>query len=580
MIKIRIGLNPEEYDDLKVEDTPQGAELRLLKREMNDEDSSDDDIPNTIGNVPPEWYEGLDHVGYDLDGEPIPKDKGMQAEGKLLLLFGLIFAGDSVSQFLARKDDPNYWRTVYDELRGRSVKLSDEDLRLINTFISGSFPENYNPYEEWTESPLANAIHPIISPTPPKRSFLPSKSERDKVAKIALAIRRGWIKPGKAKKQTRFYDLWEKEMDVNRPSPYLPPPRRRMPGHELSYNPPEEYLPTEEDLEKWKKDPESAPKGPFSKQYNSMRTVPQYDKAVVDAFDRCLDLYMCPREARPRPEKSKRIHSLQELLPKLPHPTELKPFPSHSVVSFTGHTAAITSISVHPTGEWLASAALDHTLRIWEVETGRCCRQIRFTGDVRMLQWNPNPAVFVLAVALEQSVLFISSGALPCPPNKNKEKEEQIPELPLEPASEGAEPVPLGNAVWEEGEALSGKGTQGIIALRVRHSKDVHRIAWHGKGDYLAAVSPNAGKSAVVIHQVSKRQSQNPFRPAGGKAKGQANSVILDVVFHPSKPRIFVATQRVIRIYDLVKQVCLLLQHCCNSFQGVDYQDFYTFKWR
>lgn len=50
----------------------------------------------------------------------------------------------------------------------------------------------------------------------------------------------------------------------------------------------------------------------------------------------------------------------------------------------------------------------------------------------------------------------------------------------------------------------------------------------------------------VLIHQASKRWSQAPFR----RSKGQVQRVL----FHPLRPFFFVATQRSIRIYNLLKQ--------------------------
>lgn len=75
----------------------------------------------------------------------------------------------------------------------------------------------------------------------------------------------------------------------------------------------------------------------------------------------------------------------------------------------------------------------------------------------------------------------------------------------------------------------------------------VRQVTWHGKGDYLACVMPDDGSSLqVLIHQVSKRRTQNPFR----KNKGMVQCVS----FHPIRPYFFVATQRYVRIYNLIKQ--------------------------
>ena len=53
----------------------------------------------------------------------------------------------------------------------------------------------------------------------------------------------------------------------------------------------------------------------------------------------------------------------------------------------------------------------------------------------------------------------------------------------------------------------------------------------------------------MLLHQSSKRSSGSPF----SKSKGRIESV----AFHPSKPLFFVATQRHVRVYDLLKQEML-----------------------
>jgi len=84
------------------------------------------------------------------------------------------------------------------------------------------------------------------------------------------------------------------------------------------------------------------------------------------------------------------------------------------------------------------------------------------------------------------------------------------------------------------------------IKLEIPHQREIKKVVWHYKGDYLATVSPDAGRGAVLVHQLTKGHSQNPF----SKSKG----IIETVSFHPTKPFFFVATQRFIRIYNLVKQ--------------------------
>ncbi|MGH0133861.1 UNVERIFIED_CONTAM: hypothetical protein FKN15_017419 [Acipenser sinensis] len=115
---------------------------------------------------------------------------------------------------------------------------------------------------------------------------------------------------------------------------------------------------------------------------------------------------------------------------------------------------------------------------------------------------------------------------------------EQLISSFVEPEEEKTQAVQW---VVPETEALE-KG----VRLIIRHPKSVKQVTWHGKGDYLASVMPDNGNTQVLIHQLSKRRSQNPFR----KNKG----LVQCVAFHPSRPAFFVATQRYVRVYNLIKQ--------------------------
>ena len=51
------------------------------------------DIRNTVGNIPMEWYRNFTHIGYDVEGRKLIKPK----------------QGDHLDDFLNKVDDPNYW---------------------------------------------------------------------------------------------------------------------------------------------------------------------------------------------------------------------------------------------------------------------------------------------------------------------------------------------------------------------------------------------------------------------------------------------------------------------------------------
>jgi WD40 repeat protein len=50
----------------------------------------------------------------------------------------------------------------------------------------------------------------------------------------------------------------------------------------------------------------------------------------------------------------------------------------------------------------------DHTLRIWEISTGRCLRIYTFSGVVQSVEWNPMPNLNLLLCSVEENVFVIS----------------------------------------------------------------------------------------------------------------------------------------------------------------------------
>ncbi|KAJ6760634.1 RIBOSOME BIOGENESIS PROTEIN BOP1 BLOCK OF PROLIFERATION 1 PROTEIN [Salix purpurea] len=76
---------------------------------------------------------------------------------------------------------------------------------------------------------------------------------------------------------------------------YIPAPKPNLPGHEESYNPSLEYIPTQEEINSYQlMDEEDRPKF-IPKRFMSLRSIPAYENVVKDSFERCLDLYLCPR---------------------------------------------------------------------------------------------------------------------------------------------------------------------------------------------------------------------------------------------------------------------------------------------
>nr|XP_029514692.1 ribosome biogenesis protein BOP1 isoform X1 [Oncorhynchus nerka] len=504
-----------------------GGEKGLITTRHGDEyehDTSDEeDIRNTVGNIPMEWYQDYPHIGYNLDGKKI---------------FKPIRNKDELDEFLDKMENPDYWRTVHDKTTASDIRLSDEQVDLVHRLQKGQFGDvNFNEYEPSVDFFTNEVmIHPVTNRPQDKRSFIPSLIEKEKVSKLVHAIKMGWIKPRKPKETTpQYYDLWAKE-DPNailgRHKMHVPAPKMRLPGHEESYNPPPEYLLTEEERMAWEQQDAEDRKLPFLPQKHScLRAVPAFSRFIHERFERCLDLYLCPRQRKMRVNVNP-----EDLIPKLPKPKDLQPFPTTMSLVYIGHSSLVRSISASPTGQWLVSGSDDCTVRFWEVNTGRCMKTLEVGGAVKSVAWNPNPAVCLVAVCFESTVLLLNPGL------GDRLVVSSTDQLitSYEPPEEDKEQA----VTWALSE---GPEHDNGHRLTLTHPKAVKQVVWHGKGDYLASVMPdNSSNLQVLIHQVSKRRTQNPFR----KNKG----LVQCVSFHPLRPYFFVATQRYVRVYNLIKQ--------------------------
>ncbi|KAJ3031104.1 UNVERIFIED_CONTAM: Ribosome biogenesis protein 1 [Siphonaria sp. JEL0065] len=487
-------------------------------------DDSDEETINTIGNVPLEWYEDLDHIGYDINGKKIPKPKGLTK--------------DALDEFLSTMDDPDSWRSVLNKLEGENVVLSDNDLDIIQRIQKKMIPDKeYDPYEPTTEWFTSKTeIHPLSSAPEPKGRFIPSKAENGRIMKIVRAIRKGWVKTKEQreleKEQTlpKFYDIWgTSDPDAQDHPMHIPAPRMSLPEHRESYNPPIEYIPTEEEIAEWNAlDPELRPHNYIPKKHPSLRSVGGYERFINERFERCLDLYLCPRMIK------KRLNiDPESLIPQLPSRKELEPYPTTLSIVYEGHTKRIRCFSVDPTGKWLASGSDDCTVRCWEVLTGRLVKSWTFEEPIMDVRWNPNPAFSILALAIEHEVILV---------NPSIGTKDVVAATDEAFANIWGKESPTKMEWTKPGAIDYARGYRVVLHF----PKNVTNVVWHRKGDYFSTVSPEGGGSAVSIHQISKKQTQHPFKKSYG--------LVQKVVFHPKKPWLFVATQRYIRVYNLIQQ--------------------------
>ncbi|XP_070575629.1 ribosome biogenesis protein bop1-like [Ptychodera flava] len=508
----------QSKEETEGEDTKEKDE----KDEYEYDSSDEEDIRNTVGNIPMQWYNDYPHIGYDLDGKQILQPA----------------RGDELDDFLNKMENPDYWKTVKDKMTGKNVVLTDEEIDIIERMEKGRYPDkNYDPYEPYVDTFTSETmIHPVTRRPTDKRSFIPSLLEKEKVSRLVHAIRMGWLKPSKKEgEKPEFYLLWENDDQAaisKRANMHIPAPKPKLPGHGESYNPPPEYLPTEEEALVWKEqDPEDRKVSVLPRKYDCLRRVPAYSQYIREQFERCLDLYLCPRQRKMRVQVNP-----EDLIPKLPKPMELQPFPTTQALVYKGHENLVRTISVDPSGQWLASGSDDNMVKLWEVVSGRCLQTIPVNGPVQCVAWCPNASLTLLAVAVENSVHIHNT----CLGDKVLiTATDNVINSYEAPEEESAKKL----VNWQ---ALEGDQLDAGLRLTIQHPKPVKQVTWHGRGDYLATVQPLGGSAQVLIHQLSTRRTQNPFR----KPKG----LVQCVLFHPTRPFFFVATQKFVRVYNLLKQ--------------------------
>ncbi|BAO40326.1 ribosome biogenesis protein ERB1 [Kluyveromyces marxianus] len=535
---------------------------RIIKPEINpiyDSDDSDVETKNTIGNIPLSAYDEMPHIGYDINGKRIMRPA----------------KGSALDDLLESIELPEGWTGLLDKESGASLNLTEEELELINKLQKNEqTDESVNPYEpliDWFTR--HESVMPVTAVPEPKRRFVPSKHEAKRVMKIVRAIREGRIIPPKKLKELRAkeeqenhnYDLWENSEEssdhiMNLRAPKLPPPT-----NEESYNPPEEYLLTPEEKEAWEKmEPSERERNFLPQKYGALRKVPGYAESVRERFERSLDLYLAPRV-----RKNKLNIDPESLIPELPSPKDLRPFPIRCSTVYIGHKGKIRTMSIDPSGLWLATGSDDGTVRVWEILTGREVYQVTIidTEDnhddhIDAVEWNPDASTGILAVAAGENIFLI------VPPifgfeieNNGKSKIEygfgfdtfgNVKKSNLNVNSddedEGAESQGVKKQVAQWNKPTERQATKDICIV-ITCRKSVKKLSWHRKGDYFVTVQPDSGNTSVLIHQLSKHLTQSPFK----KSKG----IIMDAKFHPFKPQLFVCSQRYVRIYDLSQQILI-----------------------
>lgn len=531
---------------------------RYLYKEIDpiyESDDSDAEATNTIGNIDLKYYDEYPHIGYDINGKKIMRPAKGEALDALL---------DSI-------DIPKGWTGLTDPETGKPLNLSDEELDVLKRLTRNEVVEDgYDPYPEMVAYFSGKQeIMPLSAAPEPKRRFIPSKHEAKRVMKLVKAIKEGRIQPYKPpqeqeEEQDDFnFDVWADEKPRPDNTMHIPAPKLPPPGYEASYHPPPEYLPDKDEEKAWlEADEEDREREFLPKNYDALRKVPGYETFVKERFERSLDLYLAPRIRRNRLNIDP-----ESLLPKLPNPEELKPFPTTCAAIFRGQEGRVRCVSIDPNGIFVASGGDDGYVRIWEVLTGRQVWNAKLSDEeaVDAVQWRPTKDASVVAAACGEHVFLIVPFSLLSPDVEQASREVldagwgyAATKGATTPKGEDAPKQPPGK--WSRpGARLENKGV--LVQVEVRSAVKV--LNWHRKGDYFATVSPRGQSTAIAIHTVSKHLTQLPFR----RLKGIAQTA----QFHPSKAIFFVATRNTIRSYDLAKQELVkILQPGAKWISAID----------
>jgi ribosome biogenesis protein ERB1 len=541
---------------------------------LSSDEEDDDGTGNRIGRVPLHWYDDYDHIGYDAHGKKVAKSASVEG-------------GDRVDQAIANADNQATGKfVVHDALNDKNIKLTQRQLELIRRIQNGAYA-----HPEFDGNPdyidYFSGVNPEISGLNanrylPKSKFQPSKFEKMQVDALLEKLEKGYINmdyltgkirdmndaKNKNKDPNQPFLLWngaeEDELNMRKGAQHIAAPKVPPPGHAESYIPPDEYIPTEDEVKEWEEmEVKDRPHGLLvPKKFHNLRSVGAYQHSVREAFERCLDLYLCPRVMKRRLNIDP-----ESLVPKLPKASDLRPFPTAKCIEYKtpyveGQEApVIRCISSSPDGHFLASGASDGFVRLWEVQTGRLLSSWDVSKAVNSIdtedrsdtikpvvgvQWNPDRSHHCLLAAVGKCAIIIATGT-------EGKHDVAMTEALLSEAKRGgnvkdekASKSVKWHALSETSKPVSSFSQHcgPVCALRTRN--EMANARWHAKGDYFVTVSPKAGAPSVLIHQLSKGSSQQPF----SKAKGEVQVAC----FHPSKPFLFVASQQHIRVYHLVKQ--------------------------
>ena len=483
-----------------------------LKNPVISDDSDDEEVELKTGNVPLKWYENESHLGYSLKGDKIKKR----------------METSQIDNLLSSESNPDFWRTVYDELNQKTVKLTTEQIRLLKRIKNKAYIDDtikntdYNYEVPVDPRPMKDT--PVI-----KRRFMPSMHERKKINKIVFAMKMGWFKPPPplpTKPTIEDFindvsDVWGgSKNDLSRKLAALPPPKLSLPTHEHSFNPPMEY----------QEDPKPAPK--------NLRGLENNNELLKDNFERLMSLYLAPRV------KKKKIHMRPEdLVEELPNLEELKPYPTKAAYQIDTSSSFIKSISMSHNDNFLAVVDDFKTLYVYHTLTTRLVFKTKL--DTEGIISCKFTASGLLMVTCEESINFYALKL-----NFTQYKQcvkyfDEIYQTHKDDKNEN-EKVSFSFPFFSQ----EPKERSSYLAHLMKAEFLVNKVAsssLHVKEQYVCIVTKKADDTRQL-------DVINIPRCKHTKISIKAKSKIQKTLFHRTKPFLFIMTVGHIFVYDLQKQ--------------------------
>lgn len=441
-----------------------------------------------------------------------------------------------------KAENPDWWREIKDEYNQKTVKITDEQLEYIRRIRTGKFVDKKMEETNYSISlDKKEFIHPMDNTLAPKRRFQPSKWERMRINKVLHAIEMGWIKLDEKEEdkpeEQPLFDIWGDDFQhplyKNLPPPLILPKTPR-PTNKESYNPDSKHLMTPEQEKEWKESHPEDRTVPFiPRKYDALRKVSAYENLLRERFERCLDLYLAPRV------KKRKVHmNPDDLLPDLPPPSTLKPFPSFANIYYRGHEHRVRTIKTDSKGQFLFSGDEAGHLFMFDVRTSRILRRWKFEETVISLDVSNSG---FLAVGEGSRLHIINPLVGFCAQERSDQMDYLIDEGKTGYGSDGS------IITWTFYEKDSVDYNEHGKRIIIQFGNDVSQVTFHGKGDYLATLTPRAAnKDQVLVHSLKRGKTQRPF--------AKAKSDIQRIMFHNSKPIMFLATKQTIWAFNLQTQ--------------------------